>query len=45
MYIYFIIQELSAGLVSGIRSLTKSTLDSDNHTGMLINTINDIHIS
>ena len=42
MYIYFIIQELSAGLVSGIRSLTKSKSDSDNHRG---NTINDIHIS
>ena len=34
MYIYFIIQELSAGLVSGIGRSTETTSDSDNHTGI-----------
>ena len=34
MYIYFIIQELSAGLVSGIERSTEATSDSDNHTGI-----------
>ena len=36
MYIYFIIQELSAGLVSGIERSTEATSDSDNHTGICL---------